>query len=101
DECNCAGHGGGKWPADHAHGFAQGLRSRWFCFLHELPERKGPAPGKKSARGSGHSLEGTGATNPNRWHRRKSLAGRIVALFSFATDRQSAWRVGFTPKRGH
>src|SRR5438034_9435 len=57
--CHRLGNSGGKWPADHAHGFAQGLRSRWFRFLHELPKRKGPAPGKKSASGFGHSLEGT------------------------------------------
>jgi pyridoxamine 5'-phosphate oxidase len=44
----------------------KGLRPRRVCFLHELSERKGPAPGKKSAGGFGHSLEGAGAANSDR-----------------------------------
>src|SRR5205814_8959056 len=67
--------------------------------LHELRERKGPAPGKKSASGFGHSLEGTRAADSDRRHRRKSFERRIGTLFSFAADWQPAWSVGFASER--
>jgi hypothetical protein len=35
-EFSRAGDGSGKRAADHAHGSAQELRSRWFRFLHQL-----------------------------------------------------------------